>query len=218
MVNEALVADSNSANDNFTFFIDKIERTPSGIIRLVLKDGPSFLCRSIFIPEPLNILLRTGYSLDQSELITIETAHLMYLAEAQAMRYLARAEHSAFLLKRKLIKKGFDEQIIHPVLIYLQDKKALDDKRYAESFLRNRSISKKEGSIKLHALLIERGVSSKISTEVLSSYFENTSEQLLCEQALEKEKRLGKSDDTIRRSLYRKGFTIRSINNALKTK
>jgi len=87
-------------------------------------------------------------------------------ASEQAVSYLARREHSALELNRKLAKAGFDELEIEQSLAELQQAGLQSDERFAESFVNSR-INRGYGSIRIRMELQERGVASDIITDSL---------------------------------------------------
>ncbi|MTI62459.1 recombination regulator RecX [Methylophaga sp.] len=87
-------------------------------------------------------------------------------ASEQAVSYLARREHSALELSRKLKKSGFDEFEIEDSLAKLQQAGLQSDRRYAESFVNSR-INRGYGSVRIRMELKERGVASDIITDSL---------------------------------------------------
>lgn len=87
-------------------------------------------------------------------------------ASEQAVSYLARREHSALELTRKLAKAGFDEVDIEKSLAELQQAGLQSDERYAESFVNSR-INRGYGSVRIRMELKERGVAADIITDTL---------------------------------------------------
>jgi regulatory protein len=74
---------------------------------------------------------------------------------------LARREHSQTELFRKLLKKNFLDDDIHPVLNTLAQEGLLSDDRFIENFIhyqRNRGF----GPLRIHNDLLERGISEKL--------------------------------------------------------
>jgi regulatory protein len=87
-------------------------------------------------------------------------------ASEQAVSSLARRDHSALELSRKLKKSGFDEFEIEDSLAKLQQAGLQSDRRYAESFVNSR-INRGYGSVRIRMELKERGVASDIITDSL---------------------------------------------------
>jgi regulatory protein len=74
-----------------------------------------------------------------------------------AIRMLARREHSAFELRRKLQQKGIGEAEIEEAIVRLQQEGLLSDQRYAESYIHMRK-NKGYGPQRIALELKERGV------------------------------------------------------------
>jgi regulatory protein len=87
-------------------------------------------------------------------------------ASERAVSYLARREHSALELSRKLEQAGFDNDEIENTLNALQQAGLQSDSRYAESFVNSR-INRGYGSVRIKMELKERGVASDIITQSL---------------------------------------------------
>ena len=70
---------------------------------------------------------------------------------------LARREHSAFEIRRKLQQRAIDEPEIDEALARLQQEGLLSDRRYAESYI-NQRMNKGYGPLRIALELRERGV------------------------------------------------------------
>jgi regulatory protein len=82
-------------------------------------------------------------------------------ARQSALALLARREHSAFELRRKLLDKGHGPAEADQVLTGLIRDKLLSDERYAEAYIRSR-VLKGYGPHYIAAALRERGVSQEL--------------------------------------------------------
>lgn len=80
-------------------------------------------------------------------------------AYKKALDLLARRDHAASEIYRKLLARGFDSTIIDSVQAQLAADNLLDDRRFAESFLRMRS-EKGFGERYIRAKLVAKGVSA----------------------------------------------------------
>lgn len=87
-------------------------------------------------------------------------------ASEQAVSYLARREHSALELRRKLDKSGFDTADIEHVLSQLQQADLQSDERFAESYVRSR-INRGYGKTRIRMELQERGVADELIRDSL---------------------------------------------------
>lgn len=76
----------------------------------------------------------------------------------QALRLLARRDHSIQELRQKLHKKGVESEWIDPVLERLLEEDWLNELRFAESFTRSR-VARGLGPYRIRRELQERGVS-----------------------------------------------------------
>ncbi len=78
-------------------------------------------------------------------------------AYAAALRLLARREHSALELRRKLDQRGFAAALITPALERLQGEGYLSDERFAASLARHRA-DQGYGELRIRAELAQHGV------------------------------------------------------------
>ena len=87
----------------------------------------------------------------------------------RALDLLARREHSAGELEKKLIDKGFSAVDAATSLEKLQANNLQCDQRYTEAYVRSRVI-RGFGSIKIANELYQRHVSEAIAADVLDEY------------------------------------------------
>jgi regulatory protein len=86
---------------------------------------------------------------------------------AAALRLLARREHSARELRRKLRERGHLEEFVDAVLAELERERLLDDARFADALIASR-IGRGQGPMRLLAELRERGVAEAIAEQALA--------------------------------------------------
>nr|VFK25303.1 MAG: regulatory protein [Candidatus Kentron sp. MB]VFK33465.1 MAG: regulatory protein [Candidatus Kentron sp. MB]VFK76225.1 MAG: regulatory protein [Candidatus Kentron sp. MB] len=79
------------------------------------------------------------------------------IALRKALSLLARREHSAVELSRKLGAKGFEEEVVASVISQLRNKDLLSDARFTESFVRQR-IASGYGPVRIRQELRQRGI------------------------------------------------------------
>ena len=89
---------------------------------------------------------------------------------AAAAELLARREHSAAELRRKLRRKGFTAAACDHALTRLQERSLQDDRRFAEAWLRSRMRGRGQGRAALQAGLAERGIPRELAQEVIREY------------------------------------------------
>jgi regulatory protein len=81
--------------------------------------------------------------------------------EATAVRLLARREHSAEELQRKLLEKGYAEDDVAGVIERLTSKRLLSNDRFAASRVRHRAQGG-QGPIRIRAELRQQGVADEV--------------------------------------------------------
>lgn len=143
----------------------------------------------------------------------VVNAGLCFAAEKKALDYLNRSEQCRSGLFAKLVSKGFDKENINKALDYLEQKKDLDDFRFATAWLNNRKITHAEGRAKLSAELFSRGIKREFVETALDEFFTENSENDLCLRAYKKCLRLKKSDDKTTAYLLKNGFSIKLIQS-----
>lgn len=73
------------------------------------------------------------------------------------MDLLARREHSLVELRKKLLARGFERELICACLRNLEHEGLLSDTRFTESFVRAR-VARGQGPVRIRLALRERGV------------------------------------------------------------
>ena len=94
---------------------------------------------------------------------------------------------------------------------YLEERGFLSDVRYAQAWLRNRSINHAEGRNRLFSGLLTKGIDRSVANQVLDEYFASVDQDSVLERAIEKCKRLGKSQEATEKYLLRKGFSYKGF-------
>lgn len=136
-----------------------------------------------------------------------------------ALSVLSRTIKSEKQLKMKLKEKGYDEQFIDNAIIKLKQKKYLDDERYSEILISNRTSISKYGKRRIRQDLYTKGISCEIIDEKLS--FISDEEEL--ERALslgsKKLRTLKKEDERkiikLSNHLINKGFEYSIVKKAV---
>ncbi len=218
-----LAEDSSSASANL-LVIRRIERASTGVFKIHPAEGPFFYVRDAYLSaEALAAIADIGTAgplvpdaddtgsrgriVPESASEGIILASRAWLAERTAMGYLSRSEYCRRQLEERLSRKGFSRDEAAMALDVLESAQKLSDERYASAWLRSRVIHQSEGKRKLLAGLLSRGVRSCDAERALEGFFVDADERALCERAAAKLRRLGKTEEKIRTSLIRKGFS-----------
>lgn len=87
--------------------------------------------------------------------------------KAVAYRLLSRREHSRVELHRKLLARGFSENLVWQVLVELAQLGHLSDERFTESYVRYR-VDQGFGPLRIAAELQQRGIDKALYEAMLS--------------------------------------------------
>jgi regulatory protein len=150
----------------------------------------------------------------------IDTEPALYDA---AIKILMRRAHSVSEMKKALIRRTADEDLIQKVLARLKQNGYIDDARYAKQFARQRTEGRKQGKFRVARDLRARGVPDRHIEAALEEAAQNTDEAAVIRQRIERKLRSyrGEIDDrklaSIYRSLLRAGFSADIIRRELKS-
>jgi regulatory protein len=90
-------------------------------------------------------------------------------ARVAALDALARRDHAADDLRRKLLEKGYDATVVAPLLEALRAEKLLDDRRYTESFVAYHA-ARGQGPKRVRADLRRHGLDAALVEECLVAF------------------------------------------------
>jgi regulatory protein len=210
--------DSSSQSDNLKLVQADRTGTAGEPIRLRFSDGSCFFVseedlreQGITFPEPLPDL-----ELSRDMIRRLEHSALRRRAREKALDLLSRAPHTVFSLRMKLLKRGNDSRIVDEVLEFLSDQGYLDDRDYAENWLRSRGERRPEGRTVLIARLLRKGVAREVAEEIVNRYCTPEVERENAIRALEKLKRAGETDPLkLKSKLRARGFPFPLIRQVV---
>ncbi len=113
--------------------------------------------------------LRKNDELTDAKLKELEEDGEKLKIKENVFRLLARRDHSAFELRRKLFQKRYRKELIYNVIDELTEKEYINDSGFAESFYKERLSKKGYGENKLRADLIKKGIDRKIIDSVIEA-------------------------------------------------
>jgi len=188
--------------DRFNLFVDK-----------------KFLCT---VPDYLveKLKLKEGVDVPDDILEEIQAESDKFRASESAYRLLSMRPHSAVELRFKLRKRGFADEIIEPIIKKFKKEGYLNDRNFAEVYVKSRLSSKPRGRRMLLSELLQKGVRRELANEVLDSALGVTSEEELALKLLQKNRnRLLKEKSVdlklkIRNYLGYRGFGYEAIRQA----
>jgi regulatory protein len=133
-------------------------------IRVTFDDGSVIVIdyRTVF-----DFGLRVHDELSQPKMNELKHHSSLQKCKDSSFRYLSMRLHSIKELKQKLKLKKYDEQIIEEVTAKLLQNNYLNDEKFAEQFIKDKTALKKMGSTKIKIELLKRGIPKEIISEKL---------------------------------------------------
>jgi SOS response regulatory protein OraA/RecX len=185
--------------------VRRLRRLP-GFSRVVLEDDSWFplLSRTT---ESLGIV--PGFFFVFPELEALRSQGWKSYAYALGLDLLARSEAPAFGLRRKLLQRKLPPEAVSDAIDTLLAEGSLDDRRFADAWLRGQLRSKAVSRPALVAGLRRRGVGRAISEAAVSAAFEEQPElsDVLFDRAVEQVlRRRNMTLDRAAQALLRRGF------------
>ena len=187
-------------------------------------DGVYRLSLDIFQVGELGI--RTGKEYTEEELVELESESQFGKLYARALEYTMLRPHSAKEVKDYLwrktrdrrgkegkIIKGYSPALAERVMQRLQQKKYIDDLKFARWWVENRNLTKGTSLRKLTVELRAKGIASEIIGEVNSESSRSDSEEL--KKIISKKRAKYPDDRKLISYLARQGFGYDDIKTAL---
>lgn len=148
-----------------------------------------FFC-SLDIAQVVDLHVKIGRELNDEELEELKRASDFSKFYNRALEFTLMRPHSSKevrdYLKRKtldrkvrvknqktgkyktVLKQGYDQSLVEPVYKRLEERGYIDDRRFAETWVENRNITKGSSLKKLRLELAQKGISQSIIGEVLA--------------------------------------------------
>ena len=168
--------------------------------------------------------LRKGIEITQEEIEKIEKEEVNAKAFNTAANFLKTRERSKKEIRDKLKTKEYLPATIEKVLEKLERLNIVNDKRFAEVFVRDRMKLKPKGKRVLQMELMQKGINKDIIEEVLQDLVGNEQEIELAKKVLAKaEKKYSGFDKNVKRDktiryLLSKGFSYDIVEKVLGSK
>lgn len=116
--------------------------------------------------------LRKDDELNETIINSILSEDEKYRIKMSAFRLLSRRAHSVFELRRKLLAKYDNKNIVNSILNELIEREYLDDEKFALDFTEQRLNKKKSGLNKIKAELNARGVKKEFIENAVEKLFD----------------------------------------------
>lgn len=112
--------------------------------------------------------LKKNDEISEDRFSSLIQENILFHIKQRAFRYLGRRLYSKKELRTKLLQKKYDKKLVDRVIDYLEEKDYLNDKDFAEAFVKDKIILKKWGEQKLKSELIKKGIQPDVISGVLS--------------------------------------------------
>ena len=126
-----------------------------------------FLSYEIFLKNGL----KKDDEISESRFSFLIRENQKYFIKQRAYNFLSRRSHSQFELINKLKQKGYDSDLIIPIIEELKENKYLDDLEFSREFTSENIRRKRWGMYKVKSELIKRHIDRDIISVVLAENF-----------------------------------------------
>ena len=169
---------------------------------------------SLDISQVVDFKLKVGQEISKEELSELEKASefgKLYQRTLEWVLIRPRSERETYdYLKKKTFEKRLDENYIGSIIEKLEDKKYLDDLKFAEWYVENRFVKKGVSRRRLEVELVKKGISREIINQVFSESERNDETEILKKK---KKKRAKYDDEKLIQYLVRQGFPYELVRD-----
>lgn len=189
-------------------------------------DGKYRFSLDVFQLSDLGIKIGRDYT--EEELLELETESQFGKLYARTLEYCLMRPHSAkevrdYLYKKTrdtrtkngAVKKGISNQITSRVFERLKEKGYIDDEKFTQYWIENRSVAKGVSKRKLIAELRSKGVDLQIIDQSFENSDRSDTDEL--KKVLAKKRSKYTDDQKLMAYLARQGFSYDDIKNALES-
>ena len=164
--------------------------------------------------------LRKGLDLDNSMIDTLIQKDNVHKSYTQAINFLSYRMRTKKEIYDYLVKKEVEAEHIYQIMGKLEEQNLLDDKLFAEMFVRTRMNTSSKGPLLIKKELMEKGVEAQIAEEAIGIYpygiqYEKVSKLIEKKWNTAKKDPFRKKIQQLQAALTQKGFTRDVIKDAL---
>lgn len=161
--------------------------------------------------------LRVGQQLSEEEVAVLPEADLLYQGRNAALSYLSYRPRSEQEIRLRLRRQGLAAEAIDQIMIWLRERKLVDDTAFAQFWLENRDTFRPRSRRMLETEFRQKGIVSHIVKDVLAGVNE---EEAAYRVAHKKAAALGAMDYTDFRNkmgpfLQRRGFGYDTVSSVV---
>ncbi|RKQ31401.1 recombination regulator RecX [Oceanobacillus halophilus] len=164
--------------------------------------------------------LRKGLELEDSMIQTLVEKDTIQKSYGMAINYLSYRMRTKKEMRDYLVKKEVEPEHIPIIVDRLMNEKLLDDKQFAQMFVRTRMSTSNKGPMLIKKELMEKGVQADIASEAIGLYpydvqYEKVAKMLEKKLQTSKKESFQKQLQKIQGNLIQKGFGQAVITDAI---
>ena len=166
--------------------------------------------------------LKRGVEIDDDELKELLYEEEFSKAKSYTYRILARRMYTTKEIRDKLAERGYVDKVIQDVIATLERYGYLNDRVYAEEWIRSRMRSKPKGKLALRQELTLKGIEKSIIEDALNQTFDESKEaDMVLDLARQKAKSYSGDDPAAAKRklqgfLLRRGFDFETVKDVIK--
>lgn len=159
--------------------------------------------------------LRVGDQLSTEQVAELEDNSEIGKALDRAYGYISLRERSRQEMAQYLRRKGYEDEVIEPVIERLEQADLVDDRRFAQLWVDDRKLLKPSSLTALRAELRQKGIAGSIIDEVLAAEADSEAGTLV--QLVSRGRLLSRYPDPEKLTAYlmRKGFKYSAVKAAI---
>ena len=198
------VHEENSSSQNDKFYILSISRQggAGGMCKITCTGAFFFVPRAVCE----DLTLAEGELLTERQVQVLQFQHLICSAYQKAIDLISRKDHSRMMLRLKLRKRDYPDEVVAHVLQRLAEEGILDDEKFGEHYLQFLLKKNKYGRPKILAKLREKGLSRELAEALTARVSEIEEDEALWENAAKLFRRGNITKEKMARSLISRGF------------
>jgi len=195
----------------------EVQKKNKDRVNIFINNEFSFACSNELI---YSHGLKKGLLVEPKSLEEVVKADEYIKGKTAALRYIERAMKTKKQVEDMLYKKEMSEETVSRVIEFLKNYSFIDDKRYAESFIKQKL--KESGKNKIKYDLLKKGIDEELIKELLDKVSSEDESTVALTLAEKKVRILGKSErdkgkllGKVTKYLLSKGYTYDLINQVV---
>lgn len=192
--------------------ITKLEFGEKNKVRVFIQEEFAFL---LYTSDIKKYRLKENEHIEQEKYEFIIKETVFRRAKQKAIAILNRMDKTEYELRQKLHQSEYTDNIIEATIEYIKSYHYIDDRRYAENYIRYKGMKKSKKQIEME--LYQKGISKDIIAEVLEQGMDDTEaiKRAIQKKTKDASKLSWKERQAIAAYLYRKGFCSEDIKKHL---